>query len=108
MGNGGRIILRIEEFVIGFSDGGYRVTLCMVTSCYWAARVRDERYQCIRQEFYTIDSLQSWIGGEVTCIELFAFIALCRGTILPNFCGFRPLPAPFPLYVLVGTRPKRS
>ena len=30
MGNAGRIILRIEEFVISFGDGGYRITL-------WAA-----------------------------------------------------------------------
>ena len=26
MGNGGRIILQIEEFVIEFGDGGYRDT----------------------------------------------------------------------------------
>jgi len=44
MGNGERIILRIEEFVIGFGDGGYRVTFCELWRCYWTARNVTEWY----------------------------------------------------------------
>jgi hypothetical protein len=51
---------------------------------YWTARVVTG-VPVHEQEFYKIGLLQSRNDEELPCIELLAFITLCRVTVMANF-----------------------
>jgi hypothetical protein len=77
-----------------------------VSGLLLASALCDERYYCIRQEFYKIGPPPVMIDGG-TCIELFAFISLCRVTVIRNLRGYPAPLRPLPRLFACRNRPKR-